>query len=310
MSELAVRLRGLEKRFGRRRALAGVDLDLAGREIVAVVGPDGAGKTTLLRALAGLLEVEAVEARVLGHDLTGDVTELKRRVGYVPQAFGLHRDLTVGESLRFIAQLHRIPPATAAARAEALLARTGLKPFVDRPAGALSGGMKQKLAVVSALLPEPALLVLDEPTAGVDVLARREIWALLEAARTHALVVLSTSYVDEAAACDRLVYLESGRVLAAGTPTELGGRVPLALYRVWGDDPRAIAEAARALPYAQGARAAGRCAHVTVWTARAPEAARIAADLAGLGAGGVRLVEPAPLDMESILLAFAQGLAA
>jgi ABC-2 type transport system ATP-binding protein len=307
---LAVRLRGLEKRFGRRRALAGIDLDLADREIVAVVGPDGAGKTTLLRALAGLLEVEAVEARVLGHELTGDVTDLKRRVGYVPQAFGLHRDLTVGESLRFIAQLHRIPPAAAAARAEALLARTGLKPFVDRPAGALSGGMKQKLAVVSALLPEPALLVLDEPTAGVDVLARREIWALLEGARTHALVVLSTSYVDEAAACDRLVYLESGRVIAAGTPAELGGRVPLALYRAWGDDPRAIAEAARTLPYAQGARAAGRCAHVTVWAARAPEPARIAADLARLGAGGVRLVEPAPLDMESILLAFAQGLAA
>jgi ABC-2 type transport system ATP-binding protein len=310
MTGLAVRLRGLEKRFGRRRALAGVDLELAGREIVAVVGPDGAGKTTLLRALAGLLEVEAAEARVLGHDLTGDVTDLKRRVGYVPQAFGLHRDLTVGESLRFIARLHGLAPAAAAARAEELLARTGLGPFVDRPVGALSGGMKQKLAVVSALLPAPALLVLDEPTAGVDVLARREIWALLEGARTYALVVLSTSYIDEAAACDRLVYLEGGRVLAAGTPGELRGRVPLSLYRAWGDDPRSIAEAARTLPYAQGARAASRCAHVTVWTARAPEAPRVAADLARLQPGGVRLVEPAPLDMESVLLAFAQGLAA
>jgi ABC-type multidrug transport system ATPase subunit len=264
----------------------------------------------LLRALAGLLDVEAAEARVLGYALTADVTDLKRRVGYVPQTFGLHRDLTVGESLGFIARLHGIAPAQATRRADELLERTGLRPFVDRPAGALSGGMKQKLAVICALLPEPALLVLDEPTAGVDVLARGEIWALLERARTHALVVLSTSYVDEAAAADRLVYLEGGRVGAAGTPAELRGRVPLALYRAWGDDPRAIAEAARTLPYAQGARAAGRCAYVTVWIGRAPDEERVRADLAALPVGGVRLVERAPLDMASMLLALAQGLAA
>jgi len=310
VSGAAIRLRGLAKRFGRRPALAGVDLDLDGRQIVGVVGPDGAGKTTLLRALAGLLEVEAAEAVVLGHDLAGDVSDLKSRVGYVPQAFGLHRDLTVGESLRFIARLHRLAPEAFAARAEVLLARTGLDAFVDRPAAALSGGMKQKLAVVCALLPEPALLVLDEPTAGVDVLARGEIWSMLERAREQALVVLSTSYVDEAAACDRLVYLDAGRVVAAGTPAELRARVPFALYRAWGDDPRAIARAARGLEYAQGARAAGRCARVTVSTARAPDERRVLADLAALPAGGVRFVERTPLDMESTLLALAQELGA
>src|SRR5207245_6632195 len=182
------RLRGLEKRFGGRRALAGIDLVLERREIVGVVGPDGAGKTTLLRALAGLLEVEAAEATVLGHDLRGDVTALKARVGYVPQTFSLHRDLTVEENLRFTARIHRVAEAEFRARAGELLARTGLAPFAGRPTGALSGGMKQKLAIASALLPRPALLLLDDPTATSERMSPAEIWALLEPEREAALV--------------------------------------------------------------------------------------------------------------------------
>src|SRR5690606_35832734 len=150
-----IRLAGLAKRFGRRVALAGVDLALVGPQLVGVVGPDGAGKSTLLRAIAGLLEVEAREARVLGFDLRGDVRALKRRVGYVPQVFALQRDLSVLENLRFTARLHRLPAERFARRADELLERTGLAPFRARPAGALSGGMKQKLAVANALLPEP-----------------------------------------------------------------------------------------------------------------------------------------------------------
>src|ERR671937_47871 len=138
-----IRLRRLQKRFGRRPALRDVDLVLDRPEMVGIVGPDGAGKTTLLRALAGLLEVEAEEATVLGHDLRGEVTALKARVGYVPQAFSLHRDLTVEENLRFTARLHRLAEAEFRARGGELLARTGLAPFAARPAGALSGGMKQ-----------------------------------------------------------------------------------------------------------------------------------------------------------------------
>src|SRR5204862_4155218 len=133
------------------------------------------------------------------------------------------RDLTVEENLRFTARLHRLPEAEFRARAGELLARTGLAPFAERPTGALSGGMKQKLAVANALLPRPALLLLDEPTAGVDVMSRAEIWALLERARARAqaLVLISTSYLDEAAAADRLLYLEGGRLVAAGPPAEL-----------------------------------------------------------------------------------------
>ena len=303
MTTPLIRLRRLEKRYGRRRALVGVDLTVDERQILGVVGPDGAGKTTLLRALAGLLVIEAEEATVLGTDLRGDVTGLKARIGYVPQAFSLHRDLTVEENLRFTARLHRLPEAEFVRRKSVLLERTGLAPFAGRAAGQLSGGMKQKLAVANALLPEPALLVLDEPTAGVDVVARGEIWAMLARAREDGLVVLSTSYLDEAARCDRLVYLDAGRVRAVGTPEELRAGVPHALYRAWGDDVRAIARAARALPYVQAARATGRFVRVEVLSARAPDPARVLRDLAALPGGPVHLAEPMPVDMESTLLA-------
>jgi ABC-2 type transport system ATP-binding protein len=306
MGEPLIQLRRLEKRYGRRRALAGIDLQIDAPEIVGVVGPDGAGKTTLIRSLAGLLEIEATTARVLGHDLRGDVTALKARLGYVAQAFSLHRDLSVQENLRFTARLHRLPADVFAARARELLERTGLAPFADRAAGALSGGMKQKLAIANALLPEPALLLLDEPTAGVDVVARREIWALLERARETALVVISTSYLDEAAACDRLVYLHEGRIVATGTPAELRADVALELYRAWGDDARAIARASRQLPYVHGARATGRFARVEVATDRSPGARRILDDLAALPGHPVRFAEAAAVDMETTLLALAE----
>jgi ABC-2 type transport system ATP-binding protein len=304
-----ISLRGLVKRFGSRLALRGIDLVLGGAQIVGIVGPDGAGKTTLLRALAGLLEIEAVQATVLGFDLRGDVTAMKARIGYVPQAFSLHRDLSVIEILRFTARVHRVPAERFAARTALLLERTGLAPFADRAAGALSGGMKQKLAVSNGLLTEPPLLILDEPTAGVDVLARGEIWALLQAARAHALVLLSTSYLDEAAACDQLVYLDQGRVVAVGTPTELRAGVPIELYRAWGDDPRGIARAARRLPYVAGARATGPFARVEVHRRTTPGAAAVLADLRALPAP-VRFVEATPVDMESTLLALAHGAAA
>ncbi len=298
-----IALRRLVKRFGKRTALAGIDLTVERREIFGVVGPDGAGKSTLMRTLAGLLDVEADEARVLGYDLRADVTELKANIGYVPQAFSLHRDLTVGENLRFTGTLHRLPSDVFAQRSTALLERTALAPFRDRPAGALSGGMKQKLAVANALLPEPALLILDEPTAGVDVVARGEIWTLLETALTHALVVISTSYLDEAAACDRLAYLDEGRLVASGTPASIRGGVDLELYRAWSDDARALVPAVRALPYVAAARATGRYVRVEVPASTSPGADRVVRDLAAVDGGRVRFAEAVPVDMETALLA-------
>ena len=300
----AIDLAQLGKRYGNKRALERVDLQLGGAQQVGVVGPDGAGKTTLLRAIAGLLEVEAQRADVLGYDLRSDVRALKTQVGYVPQVFALNRDLSVIENLRFTGRLHRIPKPEFERRAAELLERTALAPFVDRPAGALSGGMKQKLSVANALLPEPALLVLDECTAGVDVAARAEIAEILAARRGEALVLLSTSYLDEAAACDRLVYLDAGRVVATGTPAELRALVRVELYRAWAAEPRALAQAARALRYVVAVRASGRYARIDVAPERSPGAARVLTDLGALG--GVRAVESLPLDMEATLLALAR----
>ena len=308
MSEPLVILRGLVKRYGRRRALDGIDLTIDGHQIFGIVGPDGAGKTTLLRTLAGLLEIQATEARVLGHDLRGNVTELKAQCGYVAQTFSLHPDLTVEENLRFTARLHRLPEAELRARMRALLEPIGLAPVTGRRAGALSGGMKQKLAVANALLTRPALLILDEPTAGVDVGSRAELWSMLTSERERALVVVSTSYLDEAAACDRIAYLDAGRVVATGTPEGLRAAVPLELYRVWGDDARSIARAARALPYVQAARATGRFARVEVPRDRTPGAVRVLAELRALPNVDVWLAEEAPVDMESTLLALARGM--
>jgi ABC-2 type transport system ATP-binding protein len=303
----AIRLRRLVKHYGQRAALRGVDLEVTGAQILGVVGPDGAGKTTLLRALGGLLEIEAEEASVLGHDLRGDVTRLKECLGYVPQAFSLYRDLTVMENLRVVARLHVLDDAELRRRAMPLLERTGLAPFVDRQAGKLSGGMKQKLAVTGALLPHPSLLILDEPTAGVDVMARDQIWEILNERKHEVLILISTSYLEEVAACDQLVYLDEGRVVATGSPATLRAGVSLELYRAWGDDPRAFAKAVRALDYVDGARATGRFTRIEVRSTASPGAERVLQDLRGLGEHGVRLVEQAPLDIESMLLALSRA---
>ena len=303
----AIRLCRMTKRYGRKVALAGIDLELDGREIVAVVGPDGAGKTTLLRALAGLLEVEAEVATVLGFDLRADPTELKARIGYVPQAFSLPRELTVLENLRFTARLHRIAESDFTARSRELLERTMLTPFADRPAGKLSGGMKQKLAIANALLVDPDLILLDEPTAGVDVVARAEIQELLAEARERSLVIVSTSYLDEAEAADRLVYLDDGRIVASGDPDEIRERVPHDLYRLWGDEPRALALTSRSLSWVVTSRATGRFARVEVDRAVAPAKAEVIAALRAIP--GVDLAQSVPLDMESALVSLAREVA-
>jgi len=301
-----IRLRRLVKRYGTRVALRAVDLDVEGPQVLGVIGPDGAGKTTLLRALAGLLEVEAEEASVLGFDLRRDVAPLKESLGYVPQVFSLYRELTVRENLSVVARLHALGEGEIERRAMPILERTGLAPFLDRQAGALSGGMKQKLAVTCALLPQPRLIVLDEPTAGVDVVARDEIWAILEERKHEVQILISTSYLEEVAACDRLVYLDDGRVVATGAPRALCDSVPLELYRAWGDDPRAIARLARTLPYVDAARATGRYVRVEVRRDRTPGTDRVLADLRAMREYGIRLVEHTPIDIESMLLALSR----
>jgi ABC-2 type transport system ATP-binding protein len=222
MSEVAVEARGLVRRFGAVEALRGMTFSVRKGELWGLVGPDGAGKTTAIRVLAGLLDADAGEARVLGRDPARGGSALRESLGLMPQQFSLYRDLTVAENLRFFSRLYALPRATFRARAERLLALTRLDRFQDRRADALSGGMYKKLALACALLHEPEVLILDEPTNGVDPVSRRELWALLhEFVHGGMTVLVSTPYMDEPERCDRVALVHEGRVVAEGEPARL-----------------------------------------------------------------------------------------
>ncbi|HWP57004.1 MAG TPA: ATP-binding cassette domain-containing protein [Candidatus Acidoferrales bacterium] len=220
--------RGLRKFFRREtgaviKALDGVSLDVLPATLTAVVGPDGAGKTTLMRLAAGLIFPDEGELRVLSVDVAKDAEQVQERIGYMPQRFGLYEDLSVQENLDLYADLHGVSAAARRERYPRLLEMTALEPFTRRLAGQLSGGMKQKLGLACALVHTPELLLLDEPTVGVDPLSRRELWEIiLQLVREQGLsVILSTSYLDEAERCARVIVLHEGRMLAQGDPAEV-----------------------------------------------------------------------------------------
>ena len=215
-------------------ALDGIATSIQAGIVTGLVGPDAAGKTTLLRLIAGLLRPTAGRITVLGHDMARDATAAHPLIGYMPQRFGLYEDLTVAENLDLFADLHTMPAGLRAERVARLLHFTGLGPFTARLAGQLSGGMKQKLGLACALLSRPRLLLLDEPSVGVDPISRRELWAIvtamLEEGRDAGMgVVWATAYLDEAARCGRVLLLYEGRLLADAPPDEflapLAGRV-------------------------------------------------------------------------------------
>jgi ABC-2 type transport system ATP-binding protein len=226
----ALRAEELHKRFTPKQqppvtALQAVSLVAYPGQLTALVGPDGAGKTTLLRLAAGLLSPDAGTLRVLGIDVARDPQQVQERISYMPQRFGLYEDLSVQENLELYADLHGVSAAQRARRYPLLFEMTALGPFRDRLAGQLSGGMKQKLGLACTLVRQPELLILDEPTVGVDPLSRRELWQIVQhLVSDQALTVLiSTSYLDEAERCSRTIVLYQGSVLTQGTPQEVAG---------------------------------------------------------------------------------------
>ena len=222
----AVRAEGLSKAFGHERAVDGVSFEAMPGELFGLVGPDGAGKSTLLRMLAGVLRPTSGEAEVFGTSVVRDPERVKTEIAYMSQRFGLYSDLTVLENLSFYADLYEVPRTERAARLERLFQFSSLKPFSHRLAGKLSGGMKQKLGLSCALIHEPRLLLLDEPTFGVDPISRRDLWLMVhEMVARGVSAVVSTAYLDEAERFDRLLLLHRGRILDSGTPEELLGRI-------------------------------------------------------------------------------------
>lgn len=240
---------GLAKRFGETIALDEVSLEVKEAELFGLVGPDGGGKTTLFRILTTLLLPDHGTATVLGLDVVRDMWAIRARVGYMPGRFSLYPDLSVEENLRFFAAVF----GTSIEDGYSIIAPIyrQIEPFRTRRAGALSGGMKQKLALSCALVHRPDILFLDEPTTGVDAVSRREFWDLLAELKASGLtIIVSTPYMDEAGRCDRVALMQRGRVLAIDEPAAIGRRFPGALFAVRGRDRHGLIAALREYPHA------------------------------------------------------------
>jgi ABC-2 type transport system ATP-binding protein len=239
----------LAKRFGDVRAVDGLSFDVRAGEIFGLVGPDGAGKTTTLRMLAGVLFPDGGTATVAGFDIGRDPEGAKHHLSYMPQRFGLYEDLTVKENIRFYADLFGVSGAQRRQRGEQLLAAAGLAEFQKRLAGKLSGGMKQKLGLVCALIHTPRVVLLDEPTNGVDPVSRRDFWAILYLLAGQGVAILtSTSYLDEAERCHRVGLMHQGRMLYCDTPEELKKKFPGAVLALRSPEPVRAMEALSGTP--------------------------------------------------------------
>jgi ABC-type multidrug transport system ATPase subunit len=256
----AVEARGLSKGFGDVAALEDVWFTVAPGELFGLIGPDGAGKTTLIRILTTLLLADAGEARVLGLDPARELWALRRRVGYMPGRFSLYPDLSVAENLEFFASVFG---TTVEAEYDVIAPiYRQIEPFRDRRAGALSGGMKQKLALSCALVHRPDILFLDEPTTGVDAVSRREFWDLLGELRAGGLtIVVSTPYMDEAGRCDRVALVQRGRILAVDPPDAIVQRYPMPLFAVRGPERHRLLAALRSFPHVHSAFPFGETLH-------------------------------------------------
>ena len=241
-----IRIEELQKAYGNVRALRGVSLDVGEGEIYGLIGPDGAGKTTLIRILVTLLKADAGRALVNGKDVSRDISFVRSNIGYMPQRFSLYRDLTVEENLHFFGDLFAVPRAEQSKRMERLYEFSKLKPFETRRAGALSGGMKQKLALSCTLMHEPGVIVLDEPTYGVDPVSRSDFWKILQALSTEGRSILvTTAYMDEAELCDHVGLIFEGEIMAQGEPAKLRGGYRHPLYVIKSDEVQLVYSALR-----------------------------------------------------------------
>ncbi|MGJ7033010.1 ABC transporter ATP-binding protein [Niabella hirudinis] len=244
-------------------ALADVSLAVKKGELFGLIGPDGAGKTTLFRILTTLLPADRGQARISGYDVVKDFKQIRRTVGYMPGKFSLYQDLTVQENLTFFAALFGTNVATQYELIKDIYDQ--IEPFKNRRAGKLSGGMKQKLALCCALIHKPAVLFLDEPTTGVDVVSRREFWEMLQKLKQQGITILvSTPYMEEAVLCDRIALIQAGQILNIDTPAQITGAFPETLYAVKAASIYTLLKDLRSWSQTESCYAFGEWLHVTL----------------------------------------------
>ncbi|MCU1229446.1 MAG: transporter, binding protein [Acidobacteria bacterium] len=298
-AEIGIDVQGVTKDFGTFRALDDVTLQVPRGEIFGLLGPNGSGKSTLIRILCGLLVPTAGHATVDGYDVEKDGELVRQHIGYVSQAFSLYRDLTVYENLDFFSSIYRLKGAERKERMEWAIELTHIAPYRDRLAGALSGGWKQRLALAAALMHRPRVIFLDEPTAGIDPVARRELWDLLfELAGGGVTMFVTTHYMDEAERCASVAYLYLSRLIVSGRPDqlkELPEVTPEGTRRVEAQCSEGVAKAmtsARTLPYVRAATIFGTSLHLLIDKEITNE--KVEKDLEAFGAGDVKVLEIAP----------------
>jgi ABC-2 type transport system ATP-binding protein len=289
-------IRGLTKRFGSLVAVDRLTLDVEQGEIFGLIGPDGAGKTTAMRLMLGILKTDEGEGRVGSFDLVRDPESISTLTGYVSQRFSLYGELTVQENLELFADLYAVPERDRMPRLQRLMQFSRLEPFRDRLANNLSGGMKQKLALSCALIHTPKLLLLDEPTTGVDPLSRRDLWRLLfELWQEGVTIIVSTPYMDEAERCSRVGFLSHGKLIATGRPDDLRNRFRGVILELFTDNRFTAKDVLAALPHVAGVNVFGEGLHVTldVSDPTAAEAAmRRELESRGLSIRSLKEVEP------------------
>jgi len=287
----AIAFGGVTRRYGAVTALNGLTFDVRPGEMFGLIGPDGAGKTTTIRLACGLLKPDAGTVAILGHNPIADHRAVTGEVGYLSQRFSLYGDLTIDENIAFFAEIHGVK-GYAAAR-DRLLDMTQLTPFRARRADRLSGGMKQKLALACTLVHEPRVLLLDEPTTGVDPVSRREFWKLLSEFLSRGLtIVMATPYLDEAERCGRVALLHEGKLLALDEPSRLQAALAGKLLEVVVDAPRPPIDLLARVPGVEDVQSFGDRAHV-----RASGDARALAAVvqAALSAAGIRVLDLRPI---------------
>ena len=283
---LVVEIRDVSKSYGNIQALSKINLSVEEGEMFGLIGPDGAGKSTLYRLLATLLVPDSGSLTVMGHDTVKDYRLLRRLIGYMPERFSLYPDLSISENLNFFASLFGVSIKDNYDLIAPIFSQ--LAKFPDRPAGKLSGGMKQKLALSCALIHRPPILLLDEPTTGVDAVSRSEFWDMLATLRKHGITILvSTSYMDEATRCDRIAMIDHGRILRTDTPERLVAGLDENLYNAVAPDMFRLLSGLRTLPEVIDCYTFGATLHVVGTNAFSPE--DVVRKLAAMGIEGVSI---------------------